>query len=521
MAERGPRPWDPTPKEAAVTRATVELIAGFDAQIAALQAARAQAVAIALDVALAQRERCERHPIGQTKNGEPVFSPDDMPVRAMVAEVATATRSSRRRVEREFNDAWQLGAQFPAVRDAFSAGRIDQARASVLVGEGLRLSDDGARASYERLALPHAQTKTVHATREAAKRIAADLEPVPHEERCARARRNRGVFVHDLEDGMAELRLVADAVVVHGAHDRLTRMSRHLTAARRDTERRSSNDSDAGRPAGPTGTGDAPQTGPVASDGTPILDERTFDQIRADLAVDLLLAGTPDAHRAADPTGLGILDEIRAAVHITLPVTTLTGLDDEPTDLTGHGPVPARIGRRLAAHAAHWIRVFHHPDTGALRTVDRYTPTHAQRRYLRARDRTCRFPGCDRPAPSTDVDHTIDHAHGGSTTVTNLAHSCRHHHVLKHRTAWTPTLHPDGTITWRSPAGLTHHDPSETIVAFHDSQHAHDARTAHGRPPGHEPDDADHTDPHRNTATTEPPAATVTEPPTAPADPPF
>ena len=63
--------------------------------------------------------------------------------------------------------------------------------------------------------------------------------------------------------------------------------------------------------------------------------------------------------------------------------------------------------------------------------VDRYEPTPAQHRFVRARDRTCRQPGCRRPARWTDADHVHPHAEGGETACTNLCALCRRHHRLK------------------------------------------------------------------------------------------
>ena len=69
-------------------------------------------------------------------------------------------------------------------------------------------------------------------------------------------------------------------------------------------------------------------------------------------------------------------------------------------------------------------------------------------RAVRARDVTCRFPGCRRAADSagTDLDHTIPYP-TGPTSATNLAALCRRHHRLKHTAGWTVTLHPTGTMT--------------------------------------------------------------------------
>ncbi|WP_133805855.1 HNH endonuclease signature motif containing protein, partial [Kribbella caucasensis] len=84
---------------------------------------------------------------------------------------------------------------------------------------------------------------------------------------------------------------------------------------------------------------------------------------------------------------------------------------------------------------------------------NRYTPSAALDRYVRLRDRTCRFPGCNRPAEFTDLDHRIAFTAGGRTTADNLQCLCRHHHRLKHEGGWKIHQHPDGTHTWISPTG--------------------------------------------------------------------
>lgn len=84
---------------------------------------------------------------------------------------------------------------------------------------------------------------------------------------------------------------------------------------------------------------------------------------------------------------------------------------------------------------------------------NRYLPSAALDRYVRLRDRTCQFPGCNRPAEFTDLDHRIAFAAGGRTTAANLWCLCRHHHRLKHEGGWQVRSNPDGTHTWISPTG--------------------------------------------------------------------
>ncbi len=80
-------------------------------------------------------------------------------------------------------------------------------------------------------------------------------------------------------------------------------------------------------------------------------------------------------------------------------------------------------------------------------------------RFVRCRDMTCRFPGCDEPADVCDLDHTIAYP-VGPTCASNLKCLCRKHHLLKtfwggpH--GWRDRQLPDGTVLWTSPSGQTY-----------------------------------------------------------------
>jgi Domain of unknown function (DUF222) len=174
-------------------------------------------------------------------------------------------------------------------------------------------------------------------------------------------------------------------------------------------------------------------------------DERTADARRADVLTDLLLADSG--------TGGGI----RPLVHVTVPATTLLGLDDQPGDLAGYGPVPATVARRIAADpSGTWRRLLTDPLDGTLLAHGRrtYRPPAALADHVAARDQTCRFPGCHHPARTADVDHTVPYPRG-ATSAGNLGALCRHHHRLKHHTQWTLTQH-GGQFTWTSPTGRTY-----------------------------------------------------------------
>jgi hypothetical protein len=96
------------------------------------------------------------------------------------------------------------------------------------------------------------------------------------------------------------------------------------------------------------------------------------------------------------------------------------------------------------------------PVLGSPSSADRYEPTPAQRRFVRVRDRSCRHPGCRRPAARTDLDHVLAHSAGGATDCANLCCLCRRHHRLKtHAPGWRFTMTPDGVLAVTTPTGVT------------------------------------------------------------------
>jgi HNH endonuclease len=90
----------------------------------------------------------------------------------------------------------------------------------------------------------------------------------------------------------------------------------------------------------------------------------------------------------------------------------------------------------------------------------RTIPPHL-RAAVTLRDRHCQFPGCRQPSSVCDVHHLIHWAHGGPTSLGNLALYCRFHHLIViHRWGWKITRHPDGTTTATAPDGRTLHSHS-------------------------------------------------------------
>jgi len=120
--------------------------------------------------------------------------------------------------------------------------------------------------------------------------------------------------------------------------------------------------------------------------------------------------------------------------------------------------VPASVLADLAERGIAELRPVAHP--GEAPPEPRYRPSAALATFVRCRDLTCRFPGCECPADVCDIDHTIPYDLGGPTHASNLKALCRKHHLLKTFWCGTDGWHdeqlPDGTVIWTAPTGHTY-----------------------------------------------------------------
>jgi hypothetical protein len=156
-------------------------------------------------------------------------------------------------------------------------------------------------------------------------------------------------------------------------------------------------------------------------------DPRTRNQRRADAMGALAVGadrlncrcGHPNCPAAAASTPGAVV------IYVVADEAVLDGTASEPGSMIGSDAlIPAELIADLAKSAK--LRPLIHP-TDAPRE-GRYTPSQQLTDFVRCRDLTCRFPGCDRPAEACDLDHTIPYSDGGPTHASNLKSLCRLHH---------------------------------------------------------------------------------------------
>ena len=190
----------------------------------------------------------------------------------------------------------------------------------------------------------------------------------------------------------------------------------------------------------------------------------TMEQQRADA---LALVAETALHHGIDPGAPG--ERYQVVVHVDAAV--LADSDQVGQSVLEDGVrVPAGTSQRLACDASRVV--MRHDEDGCVVEVGARTRTipPALRRALHHRDRGCRFPGC---GLSFGQGHHLRHwAHGGPTTLSNLALLCRRHHRAVHEEGYTVDRGPDGTLQFRWPDGRPLPDVPEPSAVPRDPVHA-------------------------------------------------
>ena len=188
-----------------------------------------------------------------------------------------------------------------------------------------------------------------------------------------------------------------------------------------------------------------PEARRVSAETRPVSDLPSLEQRQADALG--LLAETA-LHRGLDPGTPG--ERYQVVVHVEAPV--LANADHPGQSVLEDGVrVSAETSQRLACDASRVV--MRHDAEGHVVEVGVRTRTipPALRRALHQRDQGCRFPGCH---VRFGQGHHIRHwAHGGPTTLSNLAMLCRRHHRAVHEGGYRVERGADGELTFRRPSG--------------------------------------------------------------------
>ena len=326
-------------------------------------------------------------------------------------EVGCALRLSALTAQRRLAVAETLTGALAGTGRALHRGRISYLHAMTLAEAVYPLDADTAVAVQDRV-LARAGGQTLAEFKRSVRRAVHALNPARVEEQRAQAMTERRVCVSPREDGMAELWALLPA---EGAAAVMAAIN-------------------------------------CLASVTSATDLRTADQRRADALVDLGIAAL---HDPLLPKAQGM----RPAIHVTVAASTLLGLDEQPGELAGHGPIPASLARRLAAdETGTWRRLLTDPATNTLLDYGHttYRPPRDLTDFVIARDGICAFPGCSRNAARCDIDHRIPYNKGGSTNPENLAALCRRHHRLKHEARWRLDRTTNGSYHWTSPTRHTY-----------------------------------------------------------------
>lgn len=153
-------------------------------------------------------------------------------------------------------------------------------------------------------------------------------------------------------------------------------------------------------------------------------------------------------------TGLTHADRIDVELQLVMDAATLVGDSSDAAVLVGYGPIAPDVADEILARALKPSvrRLLTDPVDGSLVARD------PRRRFfdgplggfLRARDRTCRRPGCD--CRARESDHVVDHARGGRTTAEDGQRLCIRSHHLKDLPGWS-TRRDDRAVVWTTPTG--------------------------------------------------------------------
>jgi hypothetical protein len=339
--------------------------------------------------------------------------------RGVAHQVALARRESPHRAERRLQLAKIAPTELPHAMAAWSAGKVDEWRVTLLARETACLPlTDRLTIDFELAADPTVIEGMGNGELVAeVRRRAYALDPESFVERRRRAEADRHTSLRPAPDTMSILSAllsVKNGVAVHAA---LLAEADRLKAAG---------------------------------------DPRSRGQIMADTLTNRVVS--PSLAEAA--TGALLMVNVIVSDEVLLgdPGT------DGAAEVEGYGPVPGELLRswitdHLEAGVDVFVRrLYETPATGALMAMDSKARLFPKKlaEFLRLRDRRCRTLYCD--APARDADHVTAHSEGGATSVANGQCQCESCNIAKEAFGWSarPRPGPRHTVETTTPTGHTY-----------------------------------------------------------------
>jgi len=309
--------------------------------------------------------------------------------------------------------ATALTTRCPATFAVFSAGDIPEYKARRIV-EAVEVLSDETVALVEAEIAAQAAGLSSQQLNYRLRRAVARADPEAAARRAAAKSLARQVMHQGLDDGVGVLSVQCDVERTQLAYQRIQAQARQIKSAG---------------------------------------DDRTMDQISTDVMMDLL-------------AGKGF-ENAKVIVRLTLPASTVLGVDSKPGYLAGYGWLPAQRALELAAQKdALWQRILTDPLTGHAVDVGRrkYRPSAALRDHIEAVYPTCTGPGCVRPAHLCDLDHVTPFPQGATDQFT-VRPACRTHHRLKTLGGWRVELSDNSRgLTWITKYGYRFTHQPEPIA---------------------------------------------------------
>ncbi len=442
---------------------------------------------------MAIAELARRRPAERT----PPAPPGQFPVQLsefIGDEVAAALTLTAQTAAAYLDVALDLATRLPETAKALRAGVMDYAKARLIAEATRILSDADARAVEARI-LPLAGRQTLGRLRAAVSRAVLAVDPAAATRRREEAQKDPRVRRWPEDAGTAALAgfglppadvLEADQRITTRA---LALRDAGLPGSLEELRARAYLDALLGQDSTPSQSPDPSQRAAPGQDSGP---RQCPDPGETTSPANAPVAGPRGGQRLA------------ARLNLTVSLTTLLGLADEPGNVASFGPLDSSLTRELAALAAdhpasrscitvtdddgrplgHGCARGSLPVPGqfvspgqpppprrrpgpftmtihplAQGTCDHrhqepgYQPSRRLRHLVEARTTTCCAPGCRRPAAQCDLDHTIPYDQGGRTCECDLAPLCRHHHRCKQSQGWRLEQPRPGILRWTTPAG--------------------------------------------------------------------